>query len=62
MALFQAGADNPEYGKFAGGGLIRSHGGWEELSRLRNEHRSCIGDEQIMGDSHFVQSALNKTD
>ena len=31
----------------SGGGLVRSYGGWETISRLRKEHISCIGDERI---------------
>jgi len=42
----------------SGGGVIRSAGGWEALSRARKEHRSCIGDERILGGSEFVQKAL----
>jgi putative transposase len=32
----------------AGGGLVRSHGGWEGIARLRKEHLQCIGDERIL--------------
>jgi len=44
----------------SGGGLIRSSGGWEQLSRLRREHVCCIGDERILGDSNFVEQALKQ--
>lgn len=43
---------------FGGGGLIRSHGGWESLSGFRKEHQFCIGDERILGESDFVLQAL----
>lgn len=43
---------------FSGGGLVRSHGGWENLSRLRKEHVQCIGDERILGSSDFVTRSL----
>jgi len=37
-----------------GGGLVRSHGGWQGLARLRREHAICIGDERILGSTGFV--------
>lgn len=40
------------------GGIIRSHGGWESLARLRKEHVFCIGDERILGASEFVEKTL----
>ncbi len=43
---------------FDGGGLIRSHGGRDNLNRARKEHERSIGDERILGDSMFVQNAL----
>ena len=43
---------------FSGGGLVRSHGGWQGLEQFRGEHETCIGDERILGSSHFVESAL----
>ena len=46
----------------SGGGLIRSHGGWEGIERLRKEHIACIGDERILGSSEFVESALRQDD
>ncbi len=45
----------------AGGGLIRSTGGWEGLKQKREEgiyHRS---DERILGDGNFVSQILSKT-
>ena len=42
----------------SGGGLIRSYGGWEAVKYLRKEHEARIGDERILGDSHFVEVAL----
>ena len=44
--------------ELAGGGLIRSYGGWESLLASRKEHESRIGDERILGSSDFVQAAL----
>ena len=42
----------------AGGGLVRSYGGWEAVSKLRSEHSLRIGDERILGESNFVELAL----
>ncbi len=42
----------------SGGGLIRSYGGWQEISKLRKNHETRIGDERILGDSDFVQRVI----
>ncbi len=42
----------------SGGGLVRSYGGWEAVSRFRKEHITCIGDERILGGSEFIENAL----
>lgn len=44
----------------SGGGLVRSSGGWEEVGRLRQEHKMRIGDERILGDPEFVMRALEE--
>jgi REP element-mobilizing transposase RayT len=44
----------------SGGGLIRSMGGWETLTRLRKEHVSVVGDERVLGSSHFVENSLKQ--
>jgi putative transposase len=46
----------------AGGGLVRSYGGWEAVSKLRSEHSLRIGDERILGESNFVELALRTDD
>lgn len=43
---------------FSGGGLIRSHGGWELVGSLRREHIQRIGDERILGDGDFIENML----
>ncbi|PCI77063.1 MAG: transposase [SAR86 cluster bacterium] len=52
------GIDRTQREDFGGGGLIRSHGGWESLAGFRKEHQFCIGDERILGGSDFVEKAL----
>ena len=44
----------------AGGGLVRSYGGWEAIANLRKEHTAGIGDERILGDSDFVERMLKE--
>jgi chromosomal replication initiation ATPase DnaA len=41
-----------------GGGLVRSAGGWSGVQALRSEKAYAKGDERILGDESFVESAL----
>jgi len=45
----------------AGGGLIRSAGGWEGLKQKREEGQYQRSDERMLGDSDFVSRVLEKT-
>ena len=45
---------------FDGGGLVRSHGGWEGIRMCRKEHEVRIGDERILGKTSFVEKALRQ--
>ena len=45
-----------------GGGLIRSHGGWSELKKLKRGKIRVKGDERILGDSDFVENVLKETE
>jgi hypothetical protein len=54
----EAGASDSNAKSLSGGGLVRSHGGWESIERIRKEHIFCIGDERILDESHFVEQAL----
>ncbi len=38
-----------------GGGLIRSHGGWAAVRKLRAAKAYQKGDERILGDGDFVE-------
>lgn len=42
----------------SGGGLIRSYGGWQEITKMRKNHEARIGDERILGESDFVQQVI----
>jgi REP element-mobilizing transposase RayT len=44
----------------AGGGLIRSVGGWAAVKDYQDEGIRVKGDERILGDSDFVESVLKK--
>ena len=47
--------------ELVGGGLIRSHGGWSEVKKLRQTgHDRMKGDERILGDGDFVMDVLSK--
>ncbi len=59
-AFIADGMSNQEPVDLSGGGLIRSYGGWESLSRMRAEHAARIGDERILGSTDFVQMALTE--
>ena len=44
----------------AGGGLIRSAGGWSAVKALREGAARMKGDERILGDGDFVEKVLNE--
>lgn len=60
LAFIQAGQAEVSRLALSGGGLVRSYGGWESIEKLRKEHIVCIGDERILGESSFVERALNE--
>ena len=43
-----------------GGGLLRSHGGWEGVKALRISGDYQKGDERILGDGDFVNEVLSQ--
>jgi len=45
--------------QLVGGGLIRSVGGWHELSGLRRMKIHFKSDERVLGDSDFVETVLS---
>jgi len=47
---------------YEGGGLARSNGGWQNLSRLLTEKNCRLGDERILGGAEFVAMALDSYD
>jgi putative transposase len=43
----------------AGGGLVRSAGGWTALKEMRKDDLRMASDERILGSSDFVRSVLS---
>jgi REP-associated tyrosine transposase len=46
----------------AGGGLLRTVGGWKGLKDLRDSGERVRGDERILGGSEFVERVLRESD
>ncbi|MEC9486207.1 MAG: transposase [Prosthecochloris sp.] len=44
--------------EFAGGGLLRSHGGWPAVLSMRKKGIKAISDERILGRDEFVRQVL----
>ncbi len=62
-AYVQAGANQGRRPELAGGGLIRSLGGWEEVKKInRRKGERIKGDERILRDSEFVLQVLEETE
>ncbi|MEW5948369.1 MAG: transposase [Thermodesulfobacteriota bacterium] len=59
-AFIEAGVNMGRRPELTGGGLIRSLGGWSALKSLRSKQIRVKADERILGDSGFVQEALEK--
>lgn len=57
----EQGIEQGRRNDLAGGGLIRSAGGWEGLKQKREEGQYQRSDERILGDSDFVSAVLDKT-
>jgi len=57
----EQGIEQGRRNDLAGGGLIRSAGGWEGLKQKREEGQYQRSDERILGDSDFVSEVLEKT-
>ena len=62
-AYVKAGLDQGRRPELIGGGLIRSHGGWLEVKKIRREGQDRLkGDERILGDSDFVLGILSEAE
>jgi len=48
--------------ELAGGGLVRSAGGWEKIIQARRYGEHLKSDERILGDSEFVEQVIGGAD
>ena len=60
VAFVQDGVGKGREQDLSGGGLVRSVGGWQELSALRRKNIRPHNDERILGDSDFVATVLKE--
>lgn len=58
QAFVEMGTDQGRRPELIGGGLLRSLGGWEAVKAIRAAGQRAKGDERILGDTDFVDSAL----
>ena len=59
-AFIKRGINQGKRPEFAGGGLIRSAGGWKVVKALCKAKDFYKSDERILGSSDFVKSVLKK--
>jgi REP element-mobilizing transposase RayT/lambda repressor-like predicted transcriptional regulator len=59
-SFVEKGIEQGRRPELAGGGLIRSAGGWEALKALRREKAYQRSDERILGDGDFVSQVLEE--
>jgi len=48
--------------EFSGGGLLRSHGGWEQVQSMRKKGTKVLSDERILGSDAFVRDVLKEAE
>jgi putative transposase len=61
LAHVEAALGQGRRDELAGGGLIRSLGGWSEVKRLRLKGQAHVmSDERVLGESEFVHSVLSQ--
>ncbi|MCP4756330.1 MAG: transposase [Proteobacteria bacterium] len=48
--------------ELTGGGLVRSIGGWAEVTALRKRGKKQVSDQRILGDEKFVKSVFSQMD
>ncbi len=62
LLFVSEGAEKGSRPELAGGGIIRSAGGWREYKKLRGSGVRLKGDERILGGSEFVERVLRETE
>ena len=58
-AGIRAGPERPE---LAGGGLLRSYGGWRGVVALRRGREQYQSDERILGSSSFIEEIVKESE
>ena len=48
--------------ELAGGGLVRSAGGWAEVRSQRQRGRAQVSDDRLLGSGEFVERVLNEAE
>ncbi len=56
----EGGISTGKRADLAGGGLVRSAGGWSEVLSMRRTHEPTASDARILGSSTFVESLLSE--
>ena len=54
--------DQGRRSELAGGGRVRSVGGWSALKTLRDSETRMVSDERVLGSSEFVEKVLKSAD
>jgi len=60
LSYVKAGYDQGHREEFSGGGLIRSLGGWSEITKTNIKSGHVKSDERILGESDFVSEILSQ--
>lgn len=57
-----AGIDQGRRPEFAGGGLLRSCGGWRGVAELRRGREKYCSDERVLGSSSFIEEIVREAE
>jgi REP-associated tyrosine transposase len=61
LKFVEMGLEQGNRHELVGGGPVRSLGGWSEVLSLRRRGETKVGDQRILGDSHFVQEVVSES-
>src|SRR4030042_2005314 len=57
-----AGSEQGRRPELEGGGLLRSHGGWKGVVKLRSGREKYRADERVLGSSSFIEEILKEAE
>ncbi len=57
-----AGAEQGQRPELAGGGLLRSYGGWRGIAELRRGREKYRADERVLGSSGFIEKIIKEAE